>query len=862
MRGLRRWETAVALAALSKSAFALAALLAALVFHGGGVSSRTFLMAAHVAVYGSVSVFLLLGGRRDHRAVLLGMVLLLIASTFADPVMQGLARLGPGWQAAHATARLLQLNALSPYFLWRFVREFPRVSWFGLRGFVTDTYLRLAAWVGGALLAANVLMALFAGWNWSAPPEQASLWFLSRFNALGAYWALHYALSLPAAVALFLKTPAARPDERRRVWILVGGFVSGTLPTTAWVTGVNYFPVLAEVLPLSVAGWVIYPALLSPPFTTAYAVLVHQALDVRVVARRAIRYALARYTLGALAVIPGVWLAATMYQNRNRSMTDLVSGPDGIAALALTAMGVAAIARRRALLDWVDRVFFPQVYLARVTLGELTERCRVSRTPDGLAAMVLEGVAEALAPEAAHVLFLAPDSGCFVTHDGSHRPLPDTSAILPLLTRAHGVLEVDLSRDGSRARNLPEEDRFWLADGGSTVLFGVPDRQGGFAGLISLGERRDNLPYTAEDRRLLAEVAKTVGVTLEFLRIHGSAPTSPVAESNVTESAMECGSCGSLHAARLDRCGSCGDGLTPSGVPLVLANKFRLVERLGAGGMGVVYRGVDLSLGRPVAVKTLPRTTPGHATRLRHEARAMAAVSHPNLAMIFGGESWHGVPMLVVEYLAGGTLTDRLRGGPLPQDEVVSLGVDLAGAVMAMHRRGILHRDIKPSNIGFTEDGLVKLLDFGLARILGGASDQRSVPVEEIHGARFRVAGPESHPGLTAAGGRTILGTPLYLSPEAVNGAAPGPAEDLWALAVTLFEAAAGRNPMEDGNLAMTMVRIVEGAPPDLAHFLPDADPALADFFRAALSRERGDRPGSASDFAARLRALRSARAA
>ena len=158
-------------------------------------------------------------------------------------------------------------------------------------------------------------------------------------------------------------------------------------------------------------------------------------------------------------------------------------------------------------------------------------------------------------------------------------------------------------------------------------------------------------------------------------------------------------------------------------LPRVLLGKLELRERLGEGGMGLVYRAFDRELERSVAVKTLPRVSGESTLRLRQEARSMAAVSHPGVAVIYGVESWQGLPFLVVEHLAGGTLARRL-GSPWPVDEALRLGADLADALDAIHRRGLLHRDVKPSNIGFDGEAHPKLLDFGLARLVGFPGDQ------------------------------------------------------------------------------------------------------------------------------------------
>ena len=199
--------------------------------------------------------------------------------------------------------------------------------------------------------------------------------------------------------------------------------------------------------------------------------------------------------------------------------------------------------------------------------------------------------------------------------------------------------------------------------------------------------------------------------------------------------------------------------------------------------MGVVYLGRDTALGREVALKTLPALRDGSVTRLRDEARAMAALNHGSLATIYGLEVWRRTPVLVVEYLAGGTLAERLAHGPLPRADLLSLGIRLAEALTYMHERGLVHRDVKPGNIGVTSDGLMKLLDFGLSADAG-------IPA----------------------------GTPAYLPPEALDGALPDAAVDLWALSTVLLHAGGDRC----------------------------AD--LAGFFDRALARGREDRFQSAAE--------------
>jgi serine/threonine protein kinase len=288
------------------------------------------------------------------------------------------------------------------------------------------------------------------------------------------------------------------------------------------------------------------------------------------------------------------------------------------------------------------------------------------------------------------------------------------------------------------------------------------------------------------------------------------------------------------------------------------------MERVGAGGMGVVYRAQDLVLARDVAIKTLPRVSPERAMRLRREARAMAVVQHPNLALIYGVESWNGVPVLVCEYLDGGTLRDRLvRLGVLEWREVLELGVTLTRVLEQMHHVGVLHRDVKPSNIGYTRKGVLKLLDFGLARIL---SDTRA-PSGRLEPDFQELSGDTTpgHGGMSLASSTFsshIAGTPAYLSPEAVRREPPEPSFDLWSVSMVLYEAVTGMNPVAGANVWETMALISKHEIPDAREARPDCPSAIAELLNQLLSANKRRRPASATEMRFELeRALGSARA-
>jgi len=258
-----------------------------------------------------------------------------------------------------------------------------------------------------------------------------------------------------------------------------------------------------------------------------------------------------------------------------------------------------------------------------------------------------------------------------------------------------------------------------------------------------------------------------------------------------------------------------------------------------------------MDLHRDVAVKTLPQLLLDQAERLRREARAMAAASHSNLAQIFGFETWRGTPILIVEYLSGGTLQDRLRGGALPESEVVAVGLALANGLDCLHGSGILHRDVKPSNVGFTADRIAKLLDFGLAKLIQIAPDARPAAKPD----RPDDSEPATKPqGLgTVTGTLQMPGTPAYMSPEAMRGLAPHTSFDLWALAIVLYEAVCGRNPVTSDNLFVMLDTIARADIPDVRTFAPDCSASLAEFFAEALHADERRRPATAREFRARL---------
>jgi serine/threonine protein kinase len=312
--------------------------------------------------------------------------------------------------------------------------------------------------------------------------------------------------------------------------------------------------------------------------------------------------------------------------------------------------------------------------------------------------------------------------------------------------------------------------------------------------------------------------------------------------------------CGALHTPVTVFCGNCSKRLDPSLVPFVLPGKFRFERRIGVGGMGVVYCGFDLALGRRVAIKTLRHISPEDVLRLLQEARTAAAFSHPHLAPVYGMERWQDTPLLVMEFLEGGTLAQRLVRETLPPRETVELGIAMASALEQLHGADILHRDVKPSNIGYTRDGVPKLMDFGIARV--GLDEDEIFNGGEDDSAPSLLS-PWSHEDESRPTMRfRFAGTLSYISPEAARGEPGNLSFDLWGLAIVLYECLLGKK-IFTGTQQQVLVRIRSGAVPDFSQLLPEHDAALGDFFREALHRSPARRPASAGEMRKRLEEMR-----
>jgi len=269
--------------------------------------------------------------------------------------------------------------------------------------------------------------------------------------------------------------------------------------------------------------------------------------------------------------------------------------------------------------------------------------------------------------------------------------------------------------------------------------------------------------------------------------------------------------------------------------PGLRVGPFDVVSRLGAGGMGEVYRARDARLGRDVALKTLPGAlvqNPESRARLEREARLLASLSHPNVASLFGIEDSDGTPVLVMELVPGPTLAERLERGPLPVREALEVARQVAEGLEAAHRKGIIHRDLKPGNVKLTPEARVKVLDFGLAKALSAAGAEDPQQTETASGE---------------TGSGVVMGTAAYMSPEQARGEELDERTDVWSFGCLLYECLTGRRAFAGATVSDTLAAVLVH-PPEW-NLLPGSTPAsVKTLLRLCLQKERARRLQSMGD--------------
>ena len=789
--------------------------------HGEVAVFMTTKFVGHAAAAG----LLLWAGRGDWRTWLLGVYCLLKATQAPTHMLPAfvLEVPPPAAYAAYlqhlpADSRLLlalhvPVFLFAPAFLWAFAREYPRVH---RRTRLDDLARRMiptSALIGVGLWVACAVTLELARAGAAAPVALV----------LDGTIAMQDLLVLGAVAVIALRAHTAPADEARRVVVFSAGFllfmgvsaaydVVETFRPGDWVSNYRWSPtvLLIEVLR--------FPGLILLWYAVLAARIPHLREAVRAFYRRLLLHP---DLLGAVAAVPAGALAWHIGRSPERAVGAVIADPLAQSLFAAVGILLLLIAARERILIRLDAWILPETADQRQALadaaGALAQARRITTVGETVTRTVRRGCGSPA------TLLVADDAetqaGGFGATQARIAPLPRQAAIVHLLETAGGPVRVEPAGQPSVFPLLPPDEAAWVTETGADVIVPIPGPGTDVLGVLVVSRRLDGRLVRSVDLPFLEALGAAAGLALARLQLLDAPGTG----SGEAPPAEECPVCRCLTEAGEPPGCACGPAYVATEVPKLLAGKFRLTRRLGAGGMGAVYLARDLRLERDVAIKILTARSLGRLMGLKPEAWAMSTVTHPAVAQIHGVESWRGRPFLVVEFLAGGTLEDRLRDGPLAPSQAVSVAARLADALAVLHEKGFLHGDVKPSNIGFTSEGSPKLLDFGLAHAVDDAA--------------------------------MVGGTLPYLSPEVLSGRPAEEADDVWSLSVVLYEMVSGRHPFAGGTLEQVRNRIRRQRLAAGSAAAPSATAVVA-FAASILTAPRAGRPGTAPAFAAALAAV------
>jgi len=652
--------------------------------------------------------------------------------------------------------------------------------------------------------------------------------------------------AIPAAIVLNAREEMSPGELRRMRWALFGALVA-FLPLLALFTLRFVQEVLLSGTRLispeteSVLDNLAFLCLAVAPITLAYAVVKHRVFGIRIVIRRGLRYLLARNVLRAVLLLPLAVLLGSVLLNPERTVAQILFQHP--LHLVLIAAAALSLRFRGSLARGIDRRFFREAYDQEQVLLSLVDDIRARDSLTDLSRLVSERLGATLHPERLYLVYRSLEGRDFALEyssgggSSSGLRIPEDATLVRVMEARAAALE-----PGAEDSALPADEREWLSRLAVRLVVPMLTAEGRLVGLILLGDKKSEVPYGPDDRRLLQAVAAQIAILYENTALKRRVAREEQSrrevlsrlahdEVNVVKECPQCGTC----------CDAVVETCPADGSPLVLTipvertvdGKYRLERVLGTGGMGAVYEATDLRLGRRVALKILLARNFGNAGALRRferEAQAAARLRHPNIVTVhdYGTLGTEGA-YLVMELLKGTTLRSEIdRAGSLHPPLAAEWFDQVLDGLAAAHAAGVVHRDLKPDNVIVTRDpqghDVLKILDFGLAKLsFGEPPDPKSLTV----------------PG-------TVLGTLRYMSPEQLSGEPTDERSDVFSIGVLVAEALIGRHPFQAATTAAMVTGIlqerfrIEGEAAELRE--------LDRVLQLCLAKDRDDRFASALD--------------
>jgi eukaryotic-like serine/threonine-protein kinase len=687
-------------------------------------------------------------------------------------------------------------------------------------------------WAWSALLAGPVIVTLYSFYLLArtvyGPGQLVSLappWVLIAFGMQSVVYLLAGVLVLPIGYWRL-----ESPTDQRRFRVLFFGTLIGLLfylPRVIGTAVIDFNLRIAEILSSPSLNLVCSLGFLIFPVSFAYAILRHRLFDVRVIIRRGLQYALARGVLLSVPPVTAGLLAVDLLLHGHEPLFVVLKARGWLYG-GIAAATALAYLQRTSWLSSLDRRFFRDKYDAHRLFREIVEQIRRADSIQQVAPQVVSRITDALHAEFCGLLLRKPGETSYRVISAAPpgaltSDLPATNKLIPLVRALDTSVPFLRAETGWLGEQLPQADKDFLRNARIDLLVPVALAEGRTEALLVLGMKLSEEPYSREDTSLLETVASAIALLL----FRGPATLSGRAFE-------ECTQCGTCYETGTTHCEIEGSTLTLVASPRLLAQRYRLEQRLGQGGMGKVYRATDVSLERTVAVKMIRDeffSNQEALDRFRRESRVAGSFSHPNIVTVhdFGVDPTQRA-FLVMELLDGITLREELRvKRKLDPSRVVQLFEAICAGVGAAHVRGLVHRDLKPENIFLVRTDtseFVKITDFGIAKFLPQISEDTSATMTDV-----------------------FIGSLPYMSPQQLRGGELSPRWDLWALAVIAFETICGVQPFVGSDFQSLQNAILAGSLRSVNSLVRQPPPRWQEFFDRALASSESDRPGSLAEF-------------